>query len=164
MSDSPVWLPPKAAVVGSRDQVIAALYRIFDADFRRSARQFRGVPVRWDQQVRAGSSYEAGFWHLISREDASGVRHFDPLRAERLPWCGPLLDHGDDPAVLVWDERAGRPRPRTHVWLESWDYLVVLELREVPDGVVWYLITALYVDGPNRRRGLRRRYVRNSRI
>ncbi len=161
MSDPPGWLPQTVSIDGNRSEVLTRLYQVFDADFRRGAPMFGGMPVRWDQQARPGSTYEAGFWHLISREDDSGVRHFDSRRAERLPWCRPVLEHGDDPAVLIWEERAGRRRPRAHVWLERWDYLLVLEAREIHGHFVWYLVTALCVDGPSQRRSLRKRYARN---
>lgn len=90
-------------------------------------------------------------------------RLFDPRRGERLPWCGPTISNAADGAVKVWDYMEASGGLRTYVWLEGWDYVIVLEKRQMRVGEVVFLITAFYVDGDSRRRSLRGKYERRSR-
>ena len=160
MTPRPKWLPEIVSVNGEWKTVLARLYAIFDADFKQTRREFEGRPVWWDQKVLPGERYEEGFWHLITRVDETvGERLLDPRRAERLPWCGPTISRTRDAAVKVWDYREGSGRIRTYVWLENWDYVIILEKRPQRVGEVAFLITAYHVDGESRRRNLRGKYA-----
>jgi hypothetical protein len=148
-------------VEGPVEEVLQRLYRRFLADFEESSCVFQGLPVRWDRALIpvSGHSHERGFWHLVSREDQKArVRRFDPRRAERLPWCAPLLTNADDAAVLVWQYREGHGRTRTYVWLRHWAYVVVLEAIAIRTDEVMQLVTAFHVDGPSTERAFRRKY------
>lgn len=128
--------------------------------FQQTSRDFQGAPIWWSRRLSPHGSYEEGFWHLISREEArTGERRFDPRRAERLPWCGPVISNADDPAVLVWDFVEGHGRLRTYLWLEHLDYLVILESKQMRIGMVMFLVTAHHVDNKATRRSLRRKYA-----
>jgi len=159
MTTAPDWLPDIVSVSGEWKEVEARLYRIFDQDFRQTGCSFEGIPVWWDQR-RIDSPYEEGFWHLVTKFDHSEQqRLLDPRRAERLPWCKPVITHSDAPEVKVWNYEEGRGRIHTYVWLEKWDYAVVLEKRQLRDGrAAIFLVTAFYVTGNSSRETLRRKY------
>ncbi|MFH1085895.1 MAG: hypothetical protein V1772_09065 [Chloroflexota bacterium] len=159
MTTMPDWLPAILSVNGEWEDVLRRLYQVFESDFWRSGCSFQRRPVWWDRRVLPGESYEEGFWHLITRDDyQTNERLLDPRRAERLPWCAPTLRHSDDLQVRVWDYLEGSGAVRTYVWLENWDYVIVLEKQKKRVGEVAYLVTAFHVAGESRRRNLRGRY------
>ena len=152
----PEWLPEIVNVNGEWDEILRRLYQIFDQDFRKSECAFEERQIFWDKRVVEGP-YEEGFWHLITKTASpTGERLPEPRRAERLPWCKPTLTNSRDSAVKVWDHKEGRTR--TYVWLEHWDYVIVLEKRKQRIGEIAFLITAFFVDGDSSRRNLRRKY------
>jgi len=158
MSALPNWLPDMVNVNGEPHEVFAMLYGIFDADFRQCRRQLLALPIRWDRRV-IDPPYEEGFWHLITRKDySSGDRLLDFRRAERLPWCGPTITNCGDKCVKVWDYEEGDRRVRTYVWLEAYDYVVILEKQPKPIGAIAYLVTGFHVDGKQKREDLERKY------
>ncbi len=159
MTELPDWLPPIISINGEWNEVLARLYEIFKRDFKETQRTLDGKLVWWDRRILAGDQYEEGFWHLISRiERITGERIFDPRRAERLPWCGPTISKANDNCVKVWDFKEDTGRLRTYVWLEDWDYVIILEKREHRKGQIFFLITAFYVDGDSRRRNLQSKF------
>ena len=169
MNATPSWLPPMICMDGVWKDVLAILYEVFDRDFKQGKLSFAGRPVWWDRTVRPGDQYEEGFWHLITREDTvTEDRLPDFRRAKRLPWCVPTIRHHTDAAVLVWDykEAGGKinteegGKINTYVWLEQMDYVIILRKRQQRIGEVAFLITAYHVDGPSRRRTLRRKHER----
>lgn len=154
----PLWLPHKIPVDGEWERVCAMLYQIFERDFIDSSPLFERRKIIWDDRVLDGL-YAEGFWHLITKQDKeSGERFLDPRRAERLPWCAPTINNSRDPVVKVWNYREGSGRIRTYLWLENFDYLIVLEIRPQRRGEVAFLFTAFHVDGDSYRRGLRIKY------
>lgn len=156
----PNWLPSIVSVSGQWSRVLKRLYRIFDRDFRQTGCYFEGRTVSWNRRRLDASPYEEGFWHLITKYDHSqGERLLDPRRAERLPWCKPTIVNSDDEEVKVWCYQEARGKIRTYVWLENWDYVIVLENRELHGGrSISFLITAFYVEGNSTRRSLQRKY------
>ena len=159
MDYMPEWLPETIPVDGEWHGTLSHLYRIFECDFKETRRFFQALPVRWDTTILPGECYEEGFWHLITGDNhQTGERLFEPRRAERLPWCGPTITNSQHEAVKVWDYQEGKKRVRTYIWLESWDYVIILERRQTRKGGIAFLLTAFHVDGPSRRRNLLRRY------
>lgn len=155
----PTWLPEMLDVNGDWDAVLARLYAVFDRDFRKTSCLFETRQVFWDKHVVEGK-YEEGFWHLITKTDqASGDRLLEPRRAERLPWCKPTLANCRDVAVKMWDYKEGKGRPRTYVWLERCDYVIVLEKRSHKSGEIAFLVTAYFVEGENTRKRLHAKYA-----
>jgi len=151
----PAWIPAMMSCNGAWDEVIRHLFAVFDRDFCRGRPRFRGSMLTWDTR-RLEGSYEEGFWHLITREERrSGERQADFRRAERLPWCRPVIDHETDSAVAAWDYDHGRKNVRTYLWLRDHDYVIVMQRRENKKGFVSFvLVTAYHVDGPRSRRKL----------
>ncbi len=160
MTTVPDWLPDIVSVSGEWEKVLARLYRIFDHDFRQTGCSLESMPVWWDRRKLDDSPYEEGFWHLITKFNHSQQeRLWDPRRAERLPWCKPTITHGDDPEIKAWDYEEARRKIRTYVCLENWDYIVILEKRNLRGGrTIAFLITAFYVEGNSTRRKLQRKY------
>lgn len=145
-------------VNGDPHEVFDILYGIFQADFQCADRQLMGLRVWWNRRI-IDPPYEEGFWHLITRKDyGSGERLLDFRRAERLSWCGPTISNCTDGCVKVWDYGEGDGRVRTYVWLEPNDYIVILEKKSNRLGTVAFLVTALHVDGRQKREDLERKY------
>jgi hypothetical protein len=160
MTAPPAWLPKAVSVDGEYHEVVALLYKIFETDFKVARPRLGPLLVWWDKRILPGEQYEEGFWHLITREDnRTGERLHDPRRAERLPWCGPTIRHHDDPTVTVWDYREAGGNTRTYVWLEQFDYVIILEKTLTRRyGEVAFLVTAYHVDGEDHRKSLRRKF------
>ncbi len=160
MTQKPTWLPALVSISGEPNQVFARLYKIFEADFKQTERALEGVSIRWDNRILEGK-YEEGFWHLITKQDQEAKeRLLDPRRAERLPWCGPTITNAKDSVVKMWNFREANRRLRTYLWLEAWDYVVILEKRQQSGREIAFLITAFYVEGNSTRKRLRDKYAK----
>lgn len=154
----PSWLPNSIDVDGVWERVLETLYSIFELDFIQSSPKFEARQIIWDERKIDGR-YEEGFWHLITKKDQStGERYPDFPRAARLPWCAPTINNFHDPVVRVWDYLEGSNRIRTYLWLQNWDYVVILEKREQRRGPVAFLVTAYYVEGDSTRKKLLKKW------
>lgn len=168
MNNLPHWLPDIINVDGNFDDVLRRLYNIFHRDFVEKHPRLSDMAVWHDKKVKPGETYEEDFWHLIERDwEKNNRRSFDPERAKRLPWCAPTLNNSQDPQVKYWicDERG---KLTCYVWLEDYDYVIILEKQTLPPKVingiekpartVAFLKTAYHVDGESKRRHFRRKY------
>jgi hypothetical protein len=96
---------------------------------------------------------------LIEREQCeTEERSFDPRRAERLPWCSQTINNSEDVQIKVWRYKEKNRKVHTYLWLEHFDYLVILHEKEMRVGKVAYLVTAFHIDGDSKRRNLRVKY------
>ncbi len=157
----PPWLPECCATNGDWADVVAALYAVFQQDFCANPPRVDGRPIWWQRRMCDG--YEETFWHLITRDDAAAAnRLFDPRRAERLSWCGAILRNCTAPEIKRWRYRESDGKVRLYLWLETEDYVVVLQHRDLRSGAgrVYFLVTAYHVDGEGRRRHLQKKYER----
>jgi hypothetical protein len=155
----PAWLPELESCDGAWEQTLPRLYQIFNRDFIVGHPRFRNKPVWWNRNIQSGSPYEEGFWHLITKNDqSSGERLPDFRRAERLPWCAPLITNADDPAILSWDSKHVCGKLRTYLWLEDQDFVLILEIQSVRLGNIYRLITAYFIEGDGTRKKLRLSY------
>lgn len=168
MNELPHWLPQMVSVDGNFSEVVGRLYNIFHRDFVEGHPKLTDMDVWHDRRVKPGQTYEEGFWHLIERDhDKEAKRTFDPRRAERLSWCAPTLNNSGKPQVKHWscDENG---KLTCYVWLEGYDYVVILEKRTLPAKVmagtekaartIAFLKTAYHIDGESRRRYFRGKY------
>lgn len=132
-----------------------ALYAIFHRDFVASRPRYDGHEVWFFPEKDRGK--ELIFWHLVEREDPprSGNRLPDFRRAERLPWARGMLDHPTDPVIKAWDYEEDAGDVRTYVWLEAFDYVVVM--KRYRDGRR-RLITAYWIDYESKRRTLQGKF------
>ena len=157
MSNPPDWLPEALSYNdfgGDYEKFFAAVYGIFDRDFKHSRPYFKGQPLTYNSEIDGGK--EVVFWHITSSDYAvTGNRELNIRRCERIGWIKPIVEHLDDKAVKVWKNKRGA---QTHIllWLEELDYLIVL--RETRRRAA--LVTAIYVDENHRRRKLREEWER----
>ena len=74
------------------------------------------------------------------------------------------LIHCDDAKVKVWDYRESNGKLTTYVWMENWDYVIILRKRQHRWGDVVFLVTAYHVDYNSTRRNLRAKYEKRERV
>ena len=79
----------------------------------------------------------------------------DYPRAKRLPWAKPLMESPERPEIKVWQYREGAVDMgvRTYIWLEDYNYALILQRKKN----VFYWVTAFYVE-PKKKKDLARRY------
>jgi hypothetical protein len=157
MEEQPDWLPSIVCVSPWNDQTFNILYEIFERDFKQTKPVYRGGIVWFFPEMEDGK--EKIFWHLTHKKDnKTGVRLPDLRRSERLPWVRKMIDHSYEPEVTAWDyKEGGKHGIKTYVWLKKYDFLVIM--KKYPNGTR-RLITSYYVDFPNTRRKLERKYSR----
>jgi hypothetical protein len=155
MNSKPSWLPEIFIMDGNWETKIIELYQIFFKDFEVGKPSLRELELWWDRRILDGI-YPEGFWHITTRGSLPN-RFPDFRRSERMPWCAPSITHCTDPIIKEWDYRESRAI-RTYVWLENYDYVVILEKRKHRKGMIAFLITAYHVDGDRTRLQLRQKY------
>ena len=154
MNPPPAWLP---AILELSPWTLARydeLYAIFEHDLKFGRPVYDGKEVWFFPEMDDGK--ETVFWHLTSREDhPTKERNFDFRRSERLPWVRPMLDHAAAPEILAWDYQEDDGSIRTYVWLRDWDFLVLM--KKMRNGSR-RLITSYWIDYPNKRTKLHKKY------
>ena len=135
---------------GDPEKYIEHLHSLFERDFVTAPAQFRGEKVLFDGGDDNGKP--RAFVHITTEEDrATQQRNLCLRRCERIAWIKAIIEHCDDPAVLVWEkEHFGHQRisNRIYLFLECDNFLVILEqLRKGH-----FMVTAIYVDNPHQKR------------
>ena len=150
MDDTPSFLPPMLVLDGDWDTILVRLYSVFEQDFKHSQTYYSGVKVVYNGTVNPdGQGKEEGFWHVVSKDDSvTGERLPDNRRAERLPWAKPLMESPTRPEIKVWQYKEGSADKgiRTYIWLEDYDYVLILERKKH----AFYWVTAFYVTTKKR--------------
>lgn len=160
MNSKPEWLPDLISVDGNWEVVLKKLYKIFKVDFILGRPKLEDKPVFWDKSIKEGDKYENGFWHLIEKKyPDSDERKFNPRRAERLPWCAPVINHCNDVIVKYWEYSESSNKINIYLWLEDFDYVIIFQKKKFKIGIVAFLITAFYVDGDSKKRNLNKKYL-----
>jgi len=157
MSDTPPFLPAMLDLDGDWDTILARLYSVFVKDFKGLQTYHRGLKVKYNETIRAdGLGKEEGFWHAVTRlcQD-TGERLIDYPRAKRLPWAKPLMESPERPEIKVWQYREGTADRglRTYIWLENYNYALVLHKKKY----VLYWVSAFYVESW-KQKDLKRKY------
>lgn len=146
MNNQPDFLPPMVGLNGSYEEVIERLYEVFRRDFIESRARHLGCNVAYNGVIDETSQGKVeGFWHVITRDDsAKKDRLIDYRRAERLPWCRPLMEnpYHDEIKFFFHDEGDSRKGVRHYIWLERFNYVVILQRKK--SHYVW--VTAFYVE------------------
>jgi hypothetical protein len=136
-----------------------ALYKYFKHDFVENRPRFEGRPLGLKRHPLSHGK-EATFWHMISEGASEDERRPDLRRCERIRWPRPVIEHYEEEVIKVWKNQR-RGEIRICLWLENYDYLVILADRK------GYLLpwTAYVVDQPHTRRKLQREFneYRNNR-
>lgn len=154
----PIWLPAILNMDGPWEETFKKLYEIFNNDFIEGKPKFGNIPVWWNNRKFDGE-YEEGFWHIITKVDhSSGDRLIDHERARRLPWCAPTISNYSDLTIKCFEYLEQDGEINTYIWLENWDYVVILKKRKMRVGLVAFLITAFFISGRESREKLRKKY------
>ena len=156
MNSLPSFLPPFLKLDGTWEEVLEKLYAIFKRDFIDDKVFYKDLKVIYDQRKIDGDKEEA-FWHLITREDPKAGRIPEYDRAKRLPWIKPTIENHQHPDIKVWDYLEGNRRIRVYLWIENYDYVVILEKQRGKRKHLIVLITAFYVV-ERKKKDLERRY------
>ncbi len=158
MCDTPSFLPPLLNLDGEWADILDRLYRVFSRDFKETQTYHRGLKIFYDGKIKDdGQGKEEGFWHVVTKKDENtGERHPDYGRAKRLSWAKPLMESPEISEIKVWqcNTGMGRKRIRTYIWLEKYDYVIILQQNKQ----TFYWVTAYYVDSNGRRGYLRQKY------
>jgi len=115
-------------------------------DFMEKRAKHLGRDVTFNGVIEEFSQSKVeGFWHVITRDDATKTnRLIDYRRGERLPWAKPLVEnpHCEEIKFFFYDEGSTRKGIRHYIWLERGHYAVVLKKRKYD----YYWVTAFYVE------------------
>lgn len=152
-SSTPDWLEPLARLEdfeGDAAKYLEHVFSLFTRDFITATPVFKGKKVFFDKHDNDGKP--AAFVHITTEDNrATKQRELSLRRCERIAWIKAIIEHANDPVVLVWEkeQRTTKRRDvRTYLFLEQEDFLVILQ--EIKYG--HYMITAIYVDNPNQKR------------
>lgn len=150
---TPDWLPPISRLEdfeGDATKYLAHIFSLFTRDFITTAPTFKGKKVFYDKRNDNGKP--AAFGHITTEDDRNTKqRELSLRRCERIAWIKAIIEHANDPLVLVWEKEqktSKRRAIRTYLFLEQENFLVILQ--EIKYG--HYMITAIYVDNPNQKR------------
>jgi hypothetical protein len=139
---------------GDWDRYLEAVYRFFREDFLGHRPTFgcQRVGLKAHPLV---AGREATFWHFIQEGKVEAERTPDLRRCERIRWVMPIIQHAGEDCVKQWTTD-NRGAVRVHLWLESAEYLVVLDDRS--DYVLPW--TAFCVTEPQRKKHYQKEYER----
>jgi hypothetical protein len=152
----PEWLPDLFPVNPWTSTTYEALYRLFQKDFVESQPVYKGQTVWFFPEKEDGK--EKIFWHLTTRDEReAGERLPDLRRSERLSWVRPMLNQPECPEALAWDYEEGDGTVKTYVWLENYDFVVIL--KKYPDSSR-RLITSFWLEYSHAKRKLKKKYER----
>jgi len=154
----PSWLPPLLLLPQFRGNITAylqAVYNCFKKDFVSSRPTLNGLPV-YPQINPKEDNKEFSYWHITHEGKIESEREFAPRRCERIAWIRAIIENVNDPSVTIWDYKEGKGKIRTYIWLEEYDYIVILEKSRKKDK--YFLVTAFYFEGNSTYRNLERKY------
>jgi len=156
MISNPKWLPLKINTDGVWEKVLIKLYKVFNNDFKKNKCHFDIWEITFDNR-KIDSSYEEGFWHLISKYDYT-INHRVPdfPRAQKLTWCRPVIENHSNKLIKCWEFEEKNKRIRIYIWLEVFNYVVIIEKRKRSA----YLVSAFHVSGESSRLRLSRKYLK----
>jgi hypothetical protein len=156
MKTFPAWLPPLVSINPWTPKTFEKLYEVFRCDSKVNPPVYEGKQVWTFPEMEKGK--EVIFWHLTHREDRqTGERLPDFRRAERLPWVKTIIENAQRTDILAWDYKEGKGAVNTYLWLKDFDFLVLM--KKYPDGRR-RLLTSFYIDYPNYKRKLEKKYAR----
>lgn len=149
----PDWLEPIVKLSdfdGDPRKYVEHLFSLFTRDFISNPPSFRGKKVLFAKGNDNGKP--KAFVHITTEEDkTTKERNLALRRCERIAWIKAIIEHCDDPSILIWEaEHFGKKRTtnRIYLFLECDNFLIILEEMK------WghYMITVIYVDMPHQKR------------
>ncbi len=130
MADDPEWLPGLVFFEdydGNWERYIDAVYACFKRDFLDKSVQYAGLRLGIKRHPEFQSK-STTFWHIVSEGSVEDERLPDLRRCERIQWPRPVIENCNDSCMKVW-ENVRQGERRVCLWLEDFDYLVVLAMR-----------------------------------
>lgn len=137
------------------------LFAVFQRDFFNAPITINGVNVKvkihpYFNQIKDGlpayfGGYYEKFVHIITREINGRLkispkqRQFEIVRANRVHWIKPILEHADDARITNFRFEESDGTLRDYFWYKGKKYMVILEEIR-PD---YHLITGFCVDDKN---------------
>lgn len=83
------------------------------------------------------------FEHIITRESKlSKKRNFDRMRANKIHWIRPIIEHADSPRVKYFERINDKGQNQFFYWVEEKSFIIIIRNIE-PD---YLLITCFCVD------------------
>lgn len=150
----PEWLPDLLEINPWGADTFDMLYQVFEADIKNTGLTFNANPVWYFPEIE--DDKEVIFWHLTHREDRTAQERLpDTRRCERLNWIRPILENENEPEVLWWDYEEYDRTIKTYIWLQEYDFLIIL--KKYPDGGR-RLITSYFVEYQHAKNKLRKKY------
>lgn len=131
------------------------IYGIFVDYLVNGELQFRGQPVACPYHP-ASKGKHFSFWHLISEGKEEDERTPDIRRCERIYWVPWMIENAEeDEGIKWWENRRGGD---IHIvmWLERYNFVVVLGKRKKG----YCVLKTCYIADSSRRRQLRREIER----
>jgi hypothetical protein len=154
------WLPKLICCDGNWDEVEHGLYAKFKSDFLDRQASFKGLAVKL-RFIEGDPEKRIPFWHLISEcgeGDSEEERIPDFRRCERIGWIRAIVDHANDPNLMIWEQQRNG-KINIAVALPDFSYVVFLASRKPKTGPVYViLLTAYFVQREKKREKYRREY------
>lgn len=105
-SSTPSWLTPLVLLQdfgGDAPKYLEHIFSLFTKDFIETTAIFKGKKVLYDKRDTDGKP--AAFVHITTEENRqTKQRELCLRRCERIAWIKAIIEHADDPLVLVWEK------------------------------------------------------------
>jgi hypothetical protein len=137
------WLPAPmsfSAFSGDKLWYTEQLYEKFLQDLVTAPLVFKALPVLVSKQKEADGRLKQ-FWHVITDPHSHDMSDIKLLRAEKIVWIKPCIEHASDENVLVY-EREKWGEVRTHILIPDREFIVILTKKKD----VYYFVTAYHID------------------
>jgi hypothetical protein len=151
------WLPPLLCCDGDWREVEKQIYARFKADLIDHQTTFNGYAVRL-RYVEGDNDKKIPFWHLISVSEGESEEDRIPdfRRCERVGWIRAILEHANDPSLMIW-EQTRKGKINIAVALQDFSYVVFLAPREPQSGSSYVMLLTAYFVEREKKRGQYRR-------
>jgi hypothetical protein len=122
------------------------MYGIFLRDIARNPLIVNGREVKYNNSPSRHPLCQGKaltFEHIITRESKlSKKRNFDCLRANKIHWIRPIIEHADSPRVKYFERMNDEGQKQFFYWFEEKSFIIIIRNIQ-PDHL---LITSFCVD------------------
>ena len=134
--------PPLLSLTGDQARDLLLVERLWSETMRAGPR-INGWPIRFD-----GTPGPFGIpnacWHMASKDVRGGGREYNVMRARRVAWACWMFANPNVDCITTW-LAIERRRRRLYLWMQEYDYVLVLEERA--EAGCYYVVTAYAVEG-----------------
>lgn len=154
----PDWLPEQISFSkdfsGDWESFFNHVYALFERDFVHDKPIYDGERLGLKRYPEHDGK-SATFWHLISEGSIESERTPNIGRCERIEWPSSIINAVPNQHLKVWIEQR-KGEDRIHIWLESENYLVVLNKR-TNYILLW---TAFHIEREHEKRKYEKRWLK----